>query len=1283
MDWLVNRYQIERELGHGGMGIVYLARDAVLGRPVAIKVVSEPNLDAKGRERLLREARLAAQLHHPNIVTIHDAGEADSTAFIAMEYIEGRSLYAESPRELPEIISIAVQLCEALAHAHRQGIVHRDLKPENILMTPEGTVKLTDFGLATSLGYRITSDGVIAGTVYYLAPEVLQRQPLDGRADLYALGVLLYEWCTGHVPFDASEPLAIITQHLFTPAVPPRARAPHLPQALDELILRLLAKSPADRPASASEVLDILRAPDLLRPTVQTQPEVPALERIGRGRLAGREPELQRARNLWGKALGGKCQTLVLSGESGIGKTRLVRELIAQAEISGARVLQGLNDPQLGQPFAAFKQILRAALEGRTGLLASLPEFVTADLLSLVPEYQRDFPDLEVRPPVGAPHEQHRLFESVAVLFATLAEEQPMLVVIEDAHWADSGTLQLVRHLVQQIRERPVLFVLTYRPGDAPADVALQTMLLGFQRDQLAQHIELARLTREQSEAMLEGILGQELAPDLVEELYRVTEGNPFFIEEVCKGLVEKGRLVYRDFHWEVRGKQALGIPANVRIAIESRIQGLPEETCRVLEAAAVRGREFELEVIRRVEQIEEGPLAEALKVAEQAQLIEEAPTEDGRRFSFTHNLIPAAMLEGMPLARRKSIHARLAPVLEDSSPGEYESLAHHYRAAGEPDRAIGYLLRAGERAHALYACREAIGHYSEALSLEREQDQPELAARTLLRLGLVYSADFQFDRAQEAYQQAFDLWERAGGWQEPAMAEGRPAMLRFAVDSPASIDPGLAGDDVAAFVVGQLFEGLLELDEAGGVVPAQAARWDVSPDGRRYTFVLRKGRSWSDGRPLGAGDFEYAWKRNLSLGAQFPAALLLNNLENASRVAAGELDASQLGVKALDEHTLVVRLSTPAAYFPLVLTHPVTYPLPRWVVEGVRQPWTDPAILVGNGAYRLTQWAAGEGLVLEWNPQYRGLARGNVGRVQAPLIDGYAAQLTAFDQGSLDGVSLMMAGPATVAQVRASYRREFRLTPLLSTLYLAFRLDRAPFDDHRVRTAFVQAIDRRALIEHAGGVHYRLADGGFLPPGMPGHSPAIGIGFDKEAARQALAQAGYEGGAGFPEIELVYSGDPASHLMPATLQSQWRQVLGVEVVARRLPWAEFMDRQDHDPAQITISGWSADYPDPDSMLRVLFHSREGLNPIRWSNAEFDGLTEQAARIADRKKRIELYQQADRILVADETAIMPLSYAQGRQLVKSYVELPRIPPSLLRLKHAVVRRGTSVGPNAA
>lgn len=262
---LHDRYRLHEEIGRGGMAVVYRAHDELLDRPVAVKVIRQPDLTSADRQRLLHEARLAARLNHPHIVTVHDAGEIDGTPYIVMELVEGRSLFQERPGDLPETIGVASQLCEALAYAHGQGIVHRDLKPENILLTPQGAVKLTDFGLALSLASRVTSGGVIVGTVFYLSPEQLQGGPIDGRADLYSLGVLLYEWTTGELPFAAPETLAVITQHLYAPVVAPKAKVPSLSGALDRLILRLLSKSPADRPASAQEVLELLRSPDVLK----------------------------------------------------------------------------------------------------------------------------------------------------------------------------------------------------------------------------------------------------------------------------------------------------------------------------------------------------------------------------------------------------------------------------------------------------------------------------------------------------------------------------------------------------------------------------------------------------------------------------------------------------------------------------------------------------------------------------------------------------------------------------------------------------------------------------------------------------------------------------------------------------------------------------------------------------------------------------------------------------------------------------------------------------------
>ena len=1270
---LHERYRLQAEIGRGGMAVVYRARDQLLDRDVAIKVVHRTDLGEQDRERLLREARLAARLNHPNIVSVHDAGQVDGTPYIVMELVEGRSLYDGKPDGLEDTIAIASQLCRALAHAHAMGIVHRDLKPENILRTADGAVKLTDFGLALSVASRISRDGIIVGTVYYLAPEQVQGLELDGRTDLYALGVLLYEWTTGALPFGADEALAVITQHLYAPVIPPRAKDPAVPAALDRLIVRLLSKSRDDRPASADEVLEVLSSPQARLAPAEGAAEIPILERIGRGRLAGRASEIQLARGLWARAAAGKSQTLLVKGEPGIGKTRLVQELAALAEVSRGRVLQGWSYAQAAQPFGPIRQMLRAAFEGTAGALASAPEFVLADLLTLAPEFHARFPQITLKPSVDTAEERQRLFESAAVFFSMVSQESPALAVLEDAQWADSATLYLLRYLVQQMGERRVMFVLTYRPVESSQAAALYEVLHDFARENRAHSLALARLDRPQTEEMLASLLGEDVAPGLAQEIYRVTEGNPFFVEEVCKNLAETGGLtVGADGRWQAPARKRLAIPVNVKVAIEGRLHLMPPETQRALEAAAIRGPRFEEEIVRRAAQMGETAVAEALEAAERAKIIEEIPG-DGRRFTFTHNLIPATMVEEMPASQRRSLHARMAPVLEALRPEEFEALAHHYRQAGEVIKAADYLLKASERAYALYALPETIEGYTAALDLLQRSGREDEAARTLVRLGLVYSSDFQFDKAQQAYEQAFELWERV--WQgEGIPAEGEPPVtLRFAVDEPLTLDPGLAGDDLSTFVIGQLFEGLLEVDEAAGVVPALARRWDVSADGKRYTFHLRTGRRWSDGSPLTAGDFEYAWKRNLALGPSSPAPLLLNVLAHGREFSEGKAPVTDFGVRAVDDRTLEVRLEQPAGYFLLLLTHCATFPLARRAVEGSRQPWTAVENLVGNGPYRLAEWAPGHKMVFERNPFYRGLARGNVARIEAPVIKDYDPVLRMYDDGELDGVSLIRSNPSTIRRLRSAYPTEFAFVPSLSTFFLAFRTDRPPFEARAVRLAFAHAIDRAAYVSETGAVHLRAATGGFLPPGMPGHASSIGLLHDPEAARRLLEEAGYPGGEHFPSVELLYAGDPYSSVSASFLQQTWKETLGVEVRLSGVEWGEFIRRRDEDPPDLSISAWAADYPDPDNMLRVLFHSRDGVNPIRWRNSDFDAQLERASRLTDRKERIELYQAADRILVS-EAAVLPLGYAQGRQLVKPYVRLPRTPPYLLRLKHAVVQR---------
>src|SRR5438094_4162453 len=253
------RYRILRKLGSGGMANVYLAEDQELGRRVAIKILDERHDgDDQFTERFRREAKNAAALSHPNIVSIYDRGEAEGTYYIAMEFLDGRSLKELIITRGPAPVSIAIdyarQILAGLRFAHRHGIVHRDIKPHNVIVDSEGRAKVTDFGIARSGTSQMTEAGSIIGTAQYLSPEQARGAPVDQRSDLYSVGIVLYEMLTGRVPFTGDTPLEIAMKHLSTTPEPPSEKRPEVPHELDMVVLRALAKHPDDRYQSAQEL---------------------------------------------------------------------------------------------------------------------------------------------------------------------------------------------------------------------------------------------------------------------------------------------------------------------------------------------------------------------------------------------------------------------------------------------------------------------------------------------------------------------------------------------------------------------------------------------------------------------------------------------------------------------------------------------------------------------------------------------------------------------------------------------------------------------------------------------------------------------------------------------------------------------------------------------------------------------------------------------------------------------------------------------------------------------
>jgi predicted ATPase len=745
------RFRLECELGQGGTGVVYRAHDTLLERDVAVKVLSKTGLGSEGRVRLLHEAQAAARLNHPNIVGVYDAGEVAGLSFIVMELLEGSSLYDLRPRTLKEILPIAQQICTALEHAHAHGIIHRDLKPENVIIAPDGNVKLTDFGLARSVSSRLTVEGSIVGTVFYLPPEQALGKPIDGRTDLYALGVILYELVAGQLPFSADDPLAVISQHLHAPVVPPSSYNPAIPQALDTLIVQMLSKRLEDRPVSAAAVHQALdEIMNLSASSGASLPERSPLEQLARGRLVGRERELAEARRIWYEAAAGRSErpALVISGESGVGKTPFLKEIRTLAEVTGGRALTGACYIEGGAPYGPVIQILREALNHPA---IQLPDLVMADLVALSPDLQASFPQVGPNPALTPSAEQQRLFESFVILCSALSRQAPLLVIVEDVQWADTGTLALLRYLARRCRASRLrlLIGLTYHDNDLAGpglDAAhpLNGLLIDFERERLGEQIRLARFDREGTRQVLKVLLQEEVPSDFLAAVYQETEGNQFYIEELCKALIEQGKLYREGNRWCWTSLDEIQVPQSVRLTVLERVNKLPTPVQDLLRLAAVVGREFDFNTLEQASGLDEEALIDALEAAERAQLIGEVKTQSlvsaqagGMRFAFAHGLISAALRENVSGLRRVRLHRRIASAIEKLHPDDFEALAAHFSQAGDEEHARDYLLRAADRAARLSANEEALGFYSKALE-RMPADHPD-RFETLAKRSRVY----------------------------------------------------------------------------------------------------------------------------------------------------------------------------------------------------------------------------------------------------------------------------------------------------------------------------------------------------------------------------------------------------------------------------------------------------------------------------------------------------------------------------------------------------------------
>ena len=602
------RYQCSRCLGEGGQKRVFLARDTELDRDVVIGVLNRRQIESDSLNRLRREAKAMARLdEHPNVVSVYDIGEEEGNPFIVTQYVRGGSVAdvlsacRPAPLQLPEAIRIAAQTCRALNHAHAHGILHRDVKPRNVWLMRDGTVKLGDFGLALSLDRtELTDEDMRAGTAAYIAPEQALGSAVSPQSDLYSLGVMLYEMVAGRRPFSGDTALAVISQHVNSRPVAPSWHNPAINDALDRLILELLAKSPADRPTSAAVVADSLEAMLVGASPAEARPapvrETTSLDRLASGVFVGRIQEIMQLREGLKGALTGRGRLFLVSGEPGSGKTRLTEELTTYARMRGSCVLVGKCFDGKGAPaFWPWLQAIRRYTHDREpNELHDVMGPGAADIAQLDSEIRQRLPALPTPPTLEPEQARFRLFDSITTFLRNAALSRPVLLILDDLQWADEPSLRLLQFLAQEIRDAHLLIVGTYRDVALGRGHPLARTLAEVGREDLGHQIRLEGLSREEVGRYIELTSGISPPEILVQRIWDKTEGNPFFVSETIRLLITEGVLE----NPEALADLQINIPPRVRDVVRRRLEQLSDHCNKTLTLAAVYGREFSLEVI-------------------------------------------------------------------------------------------------------------------------------------------------------------------------------------------------------------------------------------------------------------------------------------------------------------------------------------------------------------------------------------------------------------------------------------------------------------------------------------------------------------------------------------------------------------------------------------------------------------------------------------------------------------------------------------------------------------
>jgi len=759
-----SRYRVLNVLGSGGMGTLYrVADEAKEGQVVALKtVLTSADSISERAVGFQREFRLLTQLHHPNLVAVYNYGiTVEGELYFTMEWVEGHDLDPKGRSWRPgETIPVIVQICRALAYLHARGIVHGDVKPLNVLMS-EGRVQIVDFGLASEL--RSAEKWAQYYTPGYSAPEVRRTGILEPRSDLYSLGALWYALLLGEPPMFmlGAERLIAFTLRQALEG------NDELPESIGDVISKLLAKNPADRYASANEVVEHINRITGSDYALETQET--ASSYALRVHFVDRETEMATLLEAWRQAQEGEGRLTLLGGEAGVGKTRLVEELAIQVALEGTRIVTGQCVEEGRVAYRPWREVLRILIRYVEQAQQEEMRHLGPVLATLLPElWERAYmaglaPPVELKPAAA----QQRLNDAIVDLLQLAAALRPTIVVIENAHWADESTLALLQLLARISGEEDLLVCVTYRSDEIEPGHPLVTL-----RESDVCHVLVENLSPAVTAELVRAMLGLDALPaPLTERVQRATGGNAFFAQELIRSLAEDGEVLCRTVDgWQVDSDQIqhVALPDSIGQVVDRRLRHLSPIGRSALQWASVVGPVFWEGVVGWLGNVSSEQVRWALGEAIEHELIVERDTSvfsSEREYFFNRMTVQEVSYHGIPVERRAAYHAQVAEYLiarSDGEAGEHVGLiADHLERAGQSERAVPYLRRAGEQAAAQFSNAEAIEYLSRALALAPE-DALTMQYDILLTRENVYQLqgerDAQLQDIRQLHQLAQDL---------------------------------------------------------------------------------------------------------------------------------------------------------------------------------------------------------------------------------------------------------------------------------------------------------------------------------------------------------------------------------------------------------------------------------------------------------------------------------------------------------------------------------------------